>query len=321
VLRRLAILVAALALYACASPVDDAAPPVDVANVGQRPSAVRVGPLGRRVCSWNIRRLGHNFDNRAKDIAATAKIIEDFCDVVALQEIMQLKGGLTPGYDALVAQLGDAWKGVRTEEPRPNTSSPNAERYGFLYRTTAAHPCDGWSGTRYLPDAEDAFLREPAWTCLRLDAYDHDVLVMSYHAIYGTVTERRREVGFLDDDLNHDGKSDDVFEAVHASRADASVLLLGDFNLTNREMANALPRYKDLTAGNGSTLNSTDAITDNQFDHAVLAPGDPLLGHFQPAEVLDVRDRAPEGNTFFRSVSDHLPIRLVLDDNTVAATN
>lgn len=268
--------------------------------------------VGRRVCSWNIRRLGHAFDDRAKDMTATKNIVNDFCDVVAVQEVMQTTGGGTPGFDQLLARLGEKWDGVRTEGPRPNTTSSNSEHYAFFWRKSAAQLCDGWSGTRYLPDDEDAFLREPAWACIKLAAYDRELILASYHAIYGTVTERRREVALIDDDLDNDGKKDDVFRTMQGSRpGNPAVLFLGDFNLTPREMADALPTYKDLTDGEGSTINAEDGITANQYDHLVVASDDPIVADLKPAKTLDVRHRA-KNDTFFRSISDHLPIRFVV---------
>jgi hypothetical protein len=87
--------------------------------------------------------------------------------------------------------------------------------------------------------------------------------------------------------------------------------MVGDFNLTPRDMEVALPAWKDLTTGSGSTINSDDGVSNNLYDHVLVPPDEPNLAGLRPAEVLDVRSYAKD-DTFFRSISDHLPIRFVL---------
>ncbi|HVH42040.1 MAG TPA: endonuclease/exonuclease/phosphatase family protein [Labilithrix sp.] len=303
-MRRILGLIAALAAVACEAQTseDD-----DASIVTQEVSTATT-----RICSWNVRRLGHDFDDRPKDIEVTATIIDTHCDVIAVQEVMQKDGGATPGYVALLEQLGADWGGVITEQPRPASPSANSEHYAFYFRKSHATLCRGWKAARTIADEEDAFLREPAWTCLKLPGRKRDLLLVSYHAVYGSPIERRREVGWLDDDLDHDGKADDVLRGIRASRSsEADVMIVGDFNLGSSELAEALPRFVDLADGKGSTLNLRDEITDNLFDH-VIVPADDAAGlGATRAEVLDVR-KYMKGDTFFRSVSDHLPVRFQL---------
>jgi hypothetical protein len=224
---------------------------------------------------------------------------------------MQIAAGATPGYEALLSALGGAWDGVRTARPRPDTSSPNSEHYAYYFRKSAASVCSGWSaGARHFRDDEGAFLRAPAWTCLKVAGRDRELLLVTYHAIYGSAAERRREVALLDADLDNDGRADDVVRTVRASRPSSDVILVGDFNLTPRELNVAIPRYQDLTDGAGSTVNGEGDITDNLFDHLVVPSGEAVAREVGRAQVLDVRKRARRG--FFRTVSDHLPIRFVL---------
>jgi endonuclease/exonuclease/phosphatase family metal-dependent hydrolase len=313
ILRSATLLVLGLFATGCAAENDESFGPSE-ADL-DRAVEPRQGndPTGRRICSWNIRRLGHNFDNRPKNIDVAASIIEDNCDVIAVQEVMQVSGGGTPGFDELAGKLGSAWKGVKTEQPRPVSTSANSERYAFFWRTAAARLCDDWDGAHYFSDEEDAFLREPAWTCIKLKRVRREILIGSYHAIFGTQLERRREVSFLDDDLDGDQTADDFFAEMRKSRANASMMLLGDYNLTPPEMAAALPRYKVLSSTDTSTLDNDDSLSPNRYDHVVMRPDDPMLPRIPPSEVLDVRSRA-QGDTFFRSVSDHLPIRFVIQD-------
>ncbi len=266
---------------------------------------------GARVCSWNIRRLGHNFE-RPKDIKVTASVIDRNCDVVAAQEVMQL-GGVPVGHSELLQTLGDAWAGVVTEKAQPDDPvRSSSEHYAFYVRRSRASLCTDFSGVKQFRDDEGTFQREPAWTCLKINGRSNELMLVSYHAIFGSVAERRREVGALDDDLDHDGRRDDLLRAVRASRSGGpDVVVVGDFNLTPPSIASELPTWKDLTTGAGSTLNATDEITANLYDHVLVPPDQPSLDGVEPAEVLDVRELA-DRDTFFRSVSDHLPIRFTL---------
>jgi endonuclease/exonuclease/phosphatase family metal-dependent hydrolase len=220
-----------------------------------------------------------------------------------------------PGYDALLAALGPDWGGVVTARPRPDTTSPNSEYYAFFYRKTAAGPCTGWTaGAEYIKDPKDAFLREPAWTCLRIEGRTKELLIAAYHALYGSLAERKREIVLVADDIDGDGTTGDLVREIRASRPGADFVLVGDFNLTTSQIHDVLPTMKDLTNGNGSTLNNHDEVTTDQFDHVVMAADEPLAAGFTPAEVLDVRAMAGDAG-YFETVSDHLPIRFHLAPN------
>lgn len=271
---------------------------------------------GRRVCSWNVRRLGNQFDQRPKDLGATAKIIKSNCDVIAVEEDMATAGAGNAGYDDLLKALGPRyWGGLATQTPAPMPQTSNSEHYAFFFRKSAASVCEGWgTEAKRLPDPEDAFIREPAWACFKFKTSEHELVLAGYHALFGQPAERKREVGFLDDDLDNDGSKDDLFNLMKASRpGDPDVVLVGDFNLTPNELQGVLPRYVDHTTGDGSTLNEEDGISSNQYDHVVVMPGARMLtAGTQPAEVIDVRSEHARGVTFFSTVSDHLPIRFVM---------
>ena len=70
---------------------------------------------GKRICSWNVRRLGHDFDSKPKNIALVQKVISANCDLVAVQEVMQMSGNVVPGFDALADELGSTYAGGRSE--------------------------------------------------------------------------------------------------------------------------------------------------------------------------------------------------------------
>lgn len=297
-----------LILAACAA---EQAEDPSLEPIGESSQAVAGG--GRRVCSWNARRLGNNFDNLPKNMDAAVKVIRDNCDVVALQEVMATAGGTANGYDELLAKMGTRyWGGVITDHAVPFPQTSNSERYAYIYRKSAAKLCDGWEGVQFMQDVEDVFIREPAYACFKLKASANELVLGSYHALFGSIAERKREIGFLDEDLDRDGKPDDLFAAMKASRpGDPDLMLIGDFNLKPNELAEVLPRYVDLTAGVGSTINQSNEITDNQYDHALVLQGSRLLEGTEPADTLDVRS-VVSGNKFYQTVSDHLPIRVIL---------
>jgi len=304
-------LFAASTLVACAAEdgtgiEDDALEPVGETTQG-------VVGAGRRVCSWNARRLGNNFDDLPKNMDAAVKVVRDNCDLISLQEVMATSGGTANGYDELLAKMGTRyWGGVITDHAVPAPQTSNSERYAFIYRKSAVSLCDGWDGVRFMKDDENVFIREPAWACFKLKSSATELVLAGYHALFGSPVERKREVGFLDDDIDRNGTPDDLFEAMKASRPGTpDVMLIGDFNLKPNELAVVLPRYVDLTAGVGSTLNQSNDVTDNQYDHALVPAGSRLLGGTEPADTLDVRSVVP-GNKFYQTVSDHLPIRVIL---------
>lgn len=298
---------AAFGLCACAAgelePGDEVQASTESAIIGQ----------GKRICSWNVRRLGHDFDSKPKNIDLVQKVISANCDLIAVQEVMQTTGNVVPGFDALAKELGATyWGSLRTVEARPNTTSSNSERYAYFWRKSVVSPCKGFSDARYITDTTGKFLRDPAYACFKVKAHAREIVLATYHALYGSSIERKREVTLLDEDLDGDGKANDIFRSLRSARPGADVVMVGDFNLTNAEIKQALPTYVDLTASGGSTLNSDNDVTTNQYDHVIMMPDEKLATEIAPAKTLDVRSVAT-GTQYFGTVSDHLPIQFVLD--------
>ena len=136
-------------------------------------------------------------------------------------------------------------------------------------------------------------------------------MLAAYHARWadGDILDIQSEVEHLEE----------VFRSMQAVRPnERDLLIIGDFNLRPPDLENALGRPID-TIGTGSTLNSNGAITDNLYDHLVIADLASTSERIGPATVLDVRSVAADPRTFFRTVSDHLPIlarfRVEVDDD------
>ena len=101
-----------------------------------------------RLGTWNIKKLGHG---DRKDFPLVASIIESHFDVLAVVEIMQ-KTSAHPGYESLMAALGNSWSGLITPNPRPNTGAGHAEFYAVIYRHALVRPCSGWTELVYHVD-------------------------------------------------------------------------------------------------------------------------------------------------------------------------
>lgn len=264
-----------------------------------------------RLGSWNIRKLGHGEN---KNFPLLVQVIESNFDIVAIVEVMQKAGG-HPGYDSLIAALGQGWNGIVTSEPRPNTGSGSAEFYAILFRPQRVQLCDGWSDLRYAPDDDDVFSREPAFACFVTftgnGSSGFDFLLAAYHARWadGDTVEIQDEVRNLDD----------VFATMAATRpGEQDLLIAGDFNLVSIDLQETVLEPIN-TVGTGSTLNSTGAITFNVYDHLVVFDAAATHEQIEPEKVLDVRNVAATNRAFFQTVSDHLPIvarfRIMADDD------
>lgn len=250
-----------------------------------------------RLGAWNIKKLGHG---SRKDYRTTAAIINDHFDLVAGIEVMQ-KGGDHPGYTELLSTLGNDWKGVITKDPRPNDTSGHAEFYAILYRHDRIKLCQGWVGIQFALDSEQSFDREPAFSCFVAEYRNNrfDFLLAAYHA---TWSDGDKEIIATEvENLSR------VFIQMKDSAPDEKdLIIVGDFNLVPDDLD--LIGFTTQVVGFGSTLNLKGARTHNLYDHLILydkSQTSELISHLQ---VLDVREMVQSGSTFYKTISDHLPI-------------
>jgi len=261
-----------------------------------------------RLGTWNVKKLGHG---TSKDYSMVAGIINENFDILTLIEVMQ-KGQGHPGYDALLQELGGSWTGVITETPRPGTTAGDAEFYAILYRPAAVRPCADGPTLQYFPDNDgspqgtgpDLFVREPAFACFETvsaaGTRGWDFILAAYHATWADGDE--------DVIVEEADQLSLVFAAMkHARPSEADLLVAGDFNLTP-EVLKEHSQAADKTTGTGSTLNSSGARTANLYDHLLVLDGHATSELVMPAQVLDVRKKASTNKTFYKTVSDHLPI-------------
>jgi endonuclease/exonuclease/phosphatase family metal-dependent hydrolase len=89
-------------------------------------------------------------------------------------------------------------------------------------------------------------------------------------------------------------------------------IIVGDFNCTPPQIATLLPNFQDRTTGSGSTLNHSGDVTANLYDHVLVRDGQATAEMQGNATVLDVRPVAGSPSAYFSTMSDHLPIVVVL---------
>lgn len=261
-----------------------------------------------RLGTWNIKKLGHG---TSKDYSMVAGVIDENFDILTLIEVMQ-KGQGHPGYDALLQELGGSWTGVITETPRPATTAGDAEFYAVLDRPAAVRPCADGPTLQYFPDNDgssqgagpDLFVREPAFACFETisaaGTKGWDFILAAYHATWADGDE-----DLIAKEADQLAK---VFAAMKLARpGEADLFVAGDFNLTPEVLKEHSPAA-DRTTGTGSTLNSSGARTANLYDHLLVFNGHATSELVVPAQVLDMRKKASTNKTFYKTVSDHLPI-------------
>jgi hypothetical protein len=280
------------------------APPMGVS--AQPPHEART-PLKLQLCSWNLKKLGHG-DN--KDFGVIRAVLDENCDLAAIVEVMQRAGG-HPGYEGLLARLGDEWSGAVTATPRPNTGAGYAEFYAAVWRRQKVAWCEGWRSLRYFTDNDgsprsrglDRFSREPAYGCFRAIARHElgfDFFLGIYHATWekGDSAKTAAEVRNLDRVVD---------EMKRARAGERDVLIVGDFNLVPSKLA-GVSGMKDWTEGEGSTLNARGDRTSNLYDHVLVDDLEASPELKAKARVLDVRGKSTSRRAFERTVSDHLPV-------------
>ncbi len=261
-----------------------------------------------RLGAWNIKKLGHG---SSKDYPMVAAVINENFDILTVIEVMQKSGG-HPGYDALRQELGASWAGLVTTVPRPNTAAGYAEFYAILYRLNTVRPCQDGEPLQYFQDNDgsptetglDLFVREPAFACFESitgnGGKGWDFMLAAYHATWADGDEE-----LITEEVMNLPR---VFEAMQQARpGEKDLFVAGDFNLTP-DVLDGLTATSDKTVGSGSTLNSKGVRTKNMYDHLLIlnaqATGELVL----PAQVLDVRSKASSNKSFYKTMSDHLPI-------------
>lgn len=264
-----------------------------------------------RLGAWNIKKMGHG---SSKDFPLVASIIESNFDVLAVVEIMQ-KSSAHPGYESLMAALGNGWSGLITTTPRPNTGAGHAEFYAVIYRNALVRPCSGWTELVYHADNDgsgessdpDVFSREPAFGCfevpLNMTTPGLDFMLAPYHALSQNsgVTAVKNEVRELSA----------VFNSMSAAQpGERDLWIMGDFNLTPNQLDDVFVSGDRTVTTGATTLNSSGGLSSNLFDHLLVhdeGASSELIGD---AEIIDVRGEAANEQTFFQTASDHLPIRV-----------
>lgn len=261
-----------------------------------------------RIGSWNIKKLGHGTHT---NYSVVASIIQGNFDLMTIIEVMQ-KGGTHPGYDELLSVLGSGWRGIVTDSPRPNTGSGNSEYYAIIYKPNLVHPCAGWDHLVFYDDndgsgndtGDNVFSREPAFGCFEASQKDgsvgFDFLMAGYHARWehGDKNKIKAEVAQLVD----------VFQAMKEARpGERDLIIAGDFNLVTSDLKETLT-FVQGTVANGSTLNSSGAVTKNVYDHILIYDSKASQEMSVPPKIIEATHYVHDGKEFYTNISDHLPV-------------
>lgn len=259
-----------------------------------------------RIGSWNIKKLGHG---TSKNYALLAQTIENNFDVLAVVEVMQ-EDQAHGGYDSLLSALGENWKGLITDSPRPNTAAGHSEFYAILYRPSLVRPCNGWHALIYHDDNDgsgndtgaDNFSREPAYGCFEVPANNStigfDFILAAYHATFKDTSSIKAEVRHLSE----------VFGSMAAAKpGEKDLIIAGDFNLKPNELS-AETGMQVVTVGTGSTLNTSGNRTANQYDHMLIYNFTATSEKITNPTLLDILSITSDGKEFYDTISDHLPI-------------
>ncbi len=267
--------------------------------------------------AWNVKELGRG-DSTNYDLVA--RVIENNFDVLAIIEVMQTRGG-HPGFDALMARLGERWGVLITNSPRPTGAGGDSEFYAIAYRVGTVRPCAGWSSLRYHFDndgsssgiGEDVFRREPAYGCFEAGFEDGvaglDFILAAYHARWPDAeSAETAETGGTAEIIAEVSHIDEVFDSMAASEpGEKDLLIAGAFNLVPADLELAT-ESTDVTSGIGSTLDSKGGQTGNLYDHLLVRDVAATTELVRNARVLDVRGVVASHKEFYETVSDHLPI-------------
>ncbi|MFQ5478169.1 MAG: hypothetical protein ACE5E4_06090 [Candidatus Binatia bacterium] len=265
-----------------------------------------------RLGSWSIR--GGTVDVQP-DYGAMARAIDDNFDVVGVLALTR-KPGSNPNYDRLSEKLGEAWAALVTVSPRPNTASAGASHYAIFYRVGVVRPCQGWQELVYHADNDgsgaeewqDHFRREPAFACFEAGfgagSAGMDFILALYEAPRGEAG-----VGDIAEEASH---IHDVFSSMASYRTgERDLIIAGNFNL-EADAVYDLAGVEARSCGHGSTLERRGIRTLDFLDHVLVhdeAATSEMVGCARPLDLRSVSDNAA---AFVRTISDHLPIVVLL---------
>jgi endonuclease/exonuclease/phosphatase family metal-dependent hydrolase len=254
-----------------------------------------------RVVSWNLRHEGWNGDTNYLEDARQiwtqyggANTSPDGCDVVFLQEVMYPHVAEEIAR-ALTQISGVSWASSVT--PTVGRSSYK-EAYAVVYRPDKV----SLLSSSLFADVNDRFEREPHIVALRMNDTQADFTFINWHTLFGTTTERQKEINAIPD----------VFAAVATSNpGDRDVILLGDFN------ANATSTWwTGLTNGTRVTPQVAFRVnvqTTLNSSFSYVSPYDHFW--FQPQHVTEYADSGRDyvaSPAALAELSDHVPIWLTL---------
>lgn len=272
------------------------------------------------IATWNIRNFG---GGRRTDAAIhyIAEIIRQF-DLVGIVELKDSLKDLA----RLLAVLGPTWRALYSDSLRDHGG--NWERLAYVYDkravthtgfAAAAQPPRSKKGTEYVPDY--TWWRTPYMASFRAGFFDF--VVLTTHIRWGSSENARQaELASLAEWIHLKQKSE--------KREDSDLLVMGDFNIANDSMLEAITAY-GLQIPKPLMRKSfgTNLEKDKRYDQILHSPTFPELFEERAAGVLDfyAGDIEPlfpgmAKSQFIEQMSDHLPlwIQIRTDDRVARLT-
>lgn len=246
------------------------------------------------LCSWNLKRLGH--DEADKSYRAIARVV-NLCDFIAIQEVM------TPNaIDRLNAELdslGGAWESMTSDLIGRGRYK---EAYTFLWRKGRVEYVD--QAVVYL-DRADIYARDPFSARFKLRS-GQTFAAASIHVLYGNGPEDRApEIAALAD----------YWKWLSAVYPKDPIILMGDFNTEPSESVwRPLKAFaRPLITQGKSTLSKADGRYAHLYDNIWISQRSSLPVH--AAGVIPYPQlfnaASPNGmphQIAFDHISDHAPV-------------
>jgi endonuclease/exonuclease/phosphatase family metal-dependent hydrolase len=256
------------------------------------PPVVHEGKTTIRIASFNIQVFGESKASKPHVMRVLADIIRQF-DIVAIQEIRSQQGEYL--IRDFVAQINGRFN--RHYEyvigPRLGRTS-SKEQYAYLYDAASVEA--DLAGAYSISDPADALHREPLVVQFRVRGPPRDqAFTYTLVNIHTDPDEADEEVDVMAD----------VYHVVRqASRGEDDVILLGDFNASDRQLGRLgqIPGIYPVIQG-----QATNTRQSKTYDNIILQR--PSTVEFTGrAGVLDVMRAYNLSTDQALDVSDHLPI-------------
>jgi len=244
------------------------------------------------IASFNSLHLGWKGKNRA----AFAKVINAF-DLIALQEVMS-RQGIEDIVEILEMQTFSKWEYCIS--PYPVGTKRYKEYYAFIWNKETTKLVQHLF---FFPEEnEDDFIREPYGAMFKINKFDF--ILVNCHLIFGKrKSQRRAEAKLL-------SKVYDYFQSINNEN---DIIICGDFNLPGNDKSfSKLRSHPDMI---NYAIRPFEKTTLNRIGKKANSYDNFFYSKYYSVEVFTgaVYNYSSFYYSLRKTVSDHLPIYLVVD--------